>query len=369
MVEEALVIKGKFQNGLPDSLGIKFEDDKKNWKLLDVNEILLEYFHKFIPSQENIYITISNNIDHLNNLPQNLKNIVNTHKVNDFRHINKFFEVINGKLNMGGLFIGSVETLEERRKRKLQKFSYFISYSYYFLDFILKRVFPKFFLTKKIYFALTKGMNRTLSLAETLGRLIACGFKIVHHEEINNRCYFICKKVKEPTFDQEPSYGFYCKLKRISKDGKTIKVYKLRTMHPYAEYLQDYVYKKNHTQNNGKFNDDFRVTSWGKILRKFWIDELPMLINLFKGELKLVGVRPISHHYFNLYREVLKKKRIKYKPGLIPPFCVDLPKSLNEIMDSEEKYLDSYEKKPLLTDIKYFSKALCNIVSNKVRSS
>ncbi len=368
MVEEALVIKGRFQNGLPDSLEIKL-DGKKNWKLLDMNEILLGYFHKFIPSHENFYITTSNNIDQLYNLPENLKNIVNTHKVNDFRHVNKFFEAINRKLITGGMFIGSVETLEERRRRKLQKYTYFISYPYYFFDFILKRVFPKFSLTKKIYFALTKGMNRTLSLAETFGRLVACGFKVVHHEEINNRHYFICKKLKEPTFDPEPSYGFYCKLKRVGENAKTIKVYKLRTMHPYAEYLQDYVYKKNHTQNNGKFNNDFRVTSWGKVLRKYWIDELPMLLNFFKGELKLVGVRPISHHYFNLYREDLKKKRIKYKPGLIPPFCVDQPKSFYEIMESEEKYLDSYEKNPFLTDIKYFSKALCNIVFKKLRSS
>ena len=55
MTEEALVIKGKFENGLPESLEVKL-DGKKNWKLLDVNEILLGYFHKFIPQQENFYI-------------------------------------------------------------------------------------------------------------------------------------------------------------------------------------------------------------------------------------------------------------------------------------------------------------------------
>lgn len=368
MAEEALVIKGKFHNELPDSLEVKL-DGKKNWKLLDVNELILGYFQKFIPSKQNFYILISNDIDHLNNLPGNIRNIINTHKVNDFRYINKFFEAINNKLIMGGMFIGSVETFDERKRRKLQKFPYLISYPYYFLDFILKRFFPKFSLTKKIYFALTKGVNRTLSLAETFGRLIACGFQIVHYEEINNRLYFISKKVQKPIYDPVPSYGFLCRLKRIGKDGKIIKVYKFRTMHPFAEYLQEYVYNNNHTQKNGKFKNDFRVTSWGRILRKFWIDEIPMLINFVKGDLKLFGVRPLSSHYFNLYRGSFRQKRLKYKPGLVPPFYVDLPKSLDEIMDSEEKYLNAYEKNPLMTDIKYFSEALYNILFKKARSS
>ena len=368
MTEEVLVIKGKFENGLPESLEVKL-DGKKNWKLLDVNEILLGYFHKFIPQQENFYITITNNVKHVKDIPGKVKNIINTHKVNDFRHINKFFEVVNQKLIPGGMFVGSVETFEERRRRKLQNFPYFISYPYYFLDFILKRVFPKFVITKKIYFLLTKGMNRTLSLAETFGRLMSCGFQIVHHAEINNRYYFICKKVKEPTYDCNPSYGFLCRLKRIGKEGKMINVYKLRTMHPYAEYLQEYVCNNNHISKNGKFMNDYRVTNWGKTLRKLWIDEFPMFINIMKGELKLFGVRPLSQHYYNLYRDSLKQKRKQYKPGLVPPYYVDMPKSLNEIMDSEEKYLDEYEKNPLMTDVKYFSKAVTNILFKGARSS
>ena len=72
-------------------------------------------------------------------------------------------------------------------------------------------------------------------------------------------------------------------------------------MHPYAEYLQKFVYEKFSLQEGGKFNNDFRVASWGKVFRKLWIDELPMIINFFKGDLKLVGVRPLSNHYLNLY--------------------------------------------------------------------
>jgi lipopolysaccharide/colanic/teichoic acid biosynthesis glycosyltransferase len=170
-------------------------------------------------------------------------------------------------------------------------------------------------------------------------------------------------------YDCNPSYGFLCRLKRIGKEGKIINVYKLRTMHPYAEYLQEYVCNNNHISKDGKFTNDYRVTNWGKILRKLWIDEFPMFINIMKGELKLFGVRPLSQHYYNLYRDSLKQKRKKYKPGLVPPYYVDMPKSLDEIMDSEEKYLDEYEKNPLMTDVKYFSKAVSNILFKGARSS
>ena len=140
-------------------------------------------------------------------------------------------------------------------------------------------------------------------------------------------------------------------------------------MHPYSEFLQDYVYEINHLLENGKYKNDFRVCTIGSFLRKYWIDELPMLINLLKGDLKLVGVRPISQSYFNIYNEKLKQKRIRHKPGLIPPYYADLPKNIEEIMESELKYLEQYEKNPLKTDVRYFIKALKNIILKKARSS
>ncbi len=103
-------------------------------------------------------------------------------------------------------------------------------------------------------------------------------------------------------------------------------------------------------------------------MRMFWIDELPMVLNLLKGDLKLVGVRPISNHYFELYDEDLRKKRIRYKPGLVPPFYVDMPKTLEEIQASERRYLESYDKHPLRTDWVYFWKAMANILLRKARS-
>lgn len=94
-----------------------------------------------------------------------------------------------------------------------------------------------------------------------------------------------------------------------------------------------------------------------------------MLINLIKGDVKIVGVRPLSEHYFKLYSEKLREKRIKHKPGLIPPFYVDLPKTLDQIMESEMKYLEAYEKHHFITDFKYFFKALYNIIFKHARTS
>jgi lipopolysaccharide/colanic/teichoic acid biosynthesis glycosyltransferase len=139
-------------------------------------------------------------------------------------------------------------------------------------------------------------------------------------------------------------------------------------MYAYSEYLQAYVYEHNKLQSGGKFSNDFRVTTLGKIFRKLWIDELPMAINILKGDMKIVGVRPLSQHYYSLYTEEVKTRRIKFKPGLIPPFYVDLPKTLPEIMQSEMNYLTAYEKHPFLTDCKYFWKAVWNILIKKARS-
>ena len=134
------------------------------------------------------------------------------------------------------------------------------------------------------------------------------------------------------------------------------------------EHLFDH-YKKNDLQHGGKIKDDFRISPEGRIFRKIWLDEIPMLYNVIKGDMKLVGVRPLSRHYFNLYNEVLQRKRIKTKPGLIPPFYADMPSTLEEIMDSEMRYLKSYENSPFATDFRYFSKAMYNILIKRKRSN
>lgn len=158
-------------------------------------------------------------------------------------------------------------------------------------------------------------------------------------------------------------------MRRIGKDGKQIFVYKIRTMHPYSEYLQELVYDKNKLSEGGKFNYDFRISSWGKVLRKLWIDELPILINYFRGDIKLVGVRLVNNHYLSLYSNEFRKRRIKYKPGLIPPFYADMPKTIEEIEQSEKKYFDLFDDSPFVTDVKYFFKIFFNILFHRRRSA
>jgi len=297
------------------------------------------------------------------------RSIINLKRINDIPYLNQFFEAVNSKIPGYGTFIGCVETKNLRKKRIFKKYPFLLNYFYYyFLDFPVKRLMPKFKITSGLYHFLTRGQNRVITRAETLGRLISCGFDIVNEEYIDSLFYFAVKKIREPAFDPNPTYGPLVRLKRIGKNGRVIKVLKMRTMHPYAEYLQDYMYKMHNLTEGGKFDFDFRVSTQGKIMRKLWIDELPMLFNWVKGDLKLVGVRPISEHYFTLYDREVREKRIKYKPGLVPPFYADLPKTLREIQESEMRYLEAYEKKPFRTDWVYFWKAMYNIVIKRARS-
>ena len=300
---------------------------------------------------------------------ETVRALINLKRVNDLAEPNELFKVVNKKLPWGGIYIGCVETVEARRRRILNKYPVVISYPYYLADFILKRVFPKISLTRKINSLLTRGLNKVMSKTETLGRLAACGFKVIECCDIGYMTYFVCEKAAEPVINGSESLGYFIKLNRVGRGGKLFHVYKFRTMHPYAGYLQDYVHEKNNFAAGCKFDKDFRVTSWGRFLRKYWLDEQPMWLNWLKREMKLVGVRPLSEQFLSLYPAEIQQRRLKYKPGLIPPFYVDLPKTFEEILESESKYFDAYEKNPLLTDFRYFWVALYNIFIKRARSA
>jgi hypothetical protein len=305
----------------------------------------------------------------ISNLPnEKYDYIINLRKINDIIKLNDFLEEVNSKLEHEGQFLGCVETKDQRKARLLKKYPPVLNYIYYSFDFIIKRVFPKLKFTRGLYKMLTHDSNKVLSRAEALGRFSRAGFMISQESFIGNNLCIEAVKIGDPIPINGINYGPIIALPRIGKNGDMIKVYKLRTMHPYSEYIQDYVYKQHDLQDGGKFNDDFRITSWGAVCRKVWLDELPMLINFFKGNMKLVGVRPLSRHYYELYNKDLQERRIKYKPGLIPPFYADLPSDLDAIQVSENKYLDSYDRHPVRTDFKYFRKSLFNILFKHARS-
>jgi lipopolysaccharide/colanic/teichoic acid biosynthesis glycosyltransferase len=297
-----------------------------------------------------------------------LKLFINLHKVNDFAQINRYFLNVHRMLKEKGYFVSKVETIVTHKKRFYKKMTPFLGKILYPLNFLYVRVMPKLSFTQKIYFAVSGGKNRVLSKAEVLGRLSFCGFKIVAEEEIEDSLYFIAQRMRKPVIKEIPYYGMVIKLPRVGFGGKIIYIRKFRTMHPYSDYLQDYVYRINKLQENGKFSNDFRITEWGYFFRKFWIDELPQLINFWQGDINLIGVRALSKHYFNLYPKDLQELRIKFKPGLIPPYYADMPKSFDEIVESERKYLLAKQRKPVITDIKYFFKAFYNIIFKKARS-
>jgi lipopolysaccharide/colanic/teichoic acid biosynthesis glycosyltransferase len=212
-------------------------------------------------------------------------------------------------------------------------------------------------------------IKKEKSLSLFYGCLIYHGFKIEKLNEYKHYIYVELKKEKHIEENLEKKYSWFINLPRTGKNGKRIYVYKLRTMQPYSEYLQDYVVEKNGLNNDGTIKNDFRITKLGKFLRKYWLDELPMLLNWFKGDLKLIGVRPLSDSMLSQYPQEYLEIRHKNKPGLIPPYYIDKPKTFDEIIVSEKRYLTKYEKNPIATDIIYFGKFLKVVFLKGVRSS
>jgi lipopolysaccharide/colanic/teichoic acid biosynthesis glycosyltransferase len=289
-------------------------------------------------------------------------------QINNVRYINKFFEKANQCLPTDGLFIGCVQTATLRKKAIFKKWGDALGKVVYPLDYIVNRVFPKIPYIKKAYFGVTKGRNRALTEMEILGRLYSCGFALLHRVQIGENIYFVVRKVKEPEFNVKATYGPIITLQRMGENKKKIRVYKLRTMYPYSEYLQPYVYELRGLQEGGKIKNDPRINSIGNFCRKYWLDEIPMLYNLIRGDLKFIGVRPLSSHYLSLYPKEFQEYRNNFKPGLIPPYYADMPKTFDEIKESEERYLRAYEKNKFKTDLKYLYKILYNIFIRGSRS-
>lgn len=318
----------------------------------------------------NTYVYISTDANSLQMRPNyQYSTFIQLERLNNMREINKKISIINEKLPDNGIFICCFESKSTRKKRILDKNIWGFNYIIYMFDFLYRRAMPRFFITKKLYYFLNGNKNRILSKAEVFGRLYCCGYKVVLEKKINQLTYVIAERIKQPELIQKRIYGPLIRLHRYGQNGIPMEVYKLRTMHPYSEYLQNYMYEKNRLNCNGKFYKDIRITTLGGIFRKYWLDELPMIFNLLKDEIKIVGVRPLSGQYFSLYSKELQDKRNKYKPGLLPPFYADMPQTLEEIQQSEMKYLLACEKNGIFsTDFKYFFLILKNILINRARS-
>lgn len=105
--------------------------------------------------------------------------------------------------------------------------------------------------------------------------------------------------------------------KRIGKDGKEIGIYKFRTM---VENAEDLIKEFTEEQQKEfrecyKLQNDPRVTKIGAFLRKTSLDELPQILNILKGDLSIIGPRPVIEEELEKYGKY-KEKFVSIKPGL-----------------------------------------------------
>lgn len=283
--------------------------------------------------------------------------------------LNGHFREVNSKLFIGGCYSGKVALHEGQSLFNMGA----IIRSFAGISHLRKiplglELFSKSFVARDKLAVRTQKPYKKLTKTEIMGRLVYCGFDIDKTEESGNVLSFSVRKIKNPESSSIKATSLIFKATRIGKNGKKIKVYKLRTMYPYAAFLQSYVHKKNDLDVGGKFKSDFRISKRGRFLRKYFLDEIPMIWNVITRDIKIVGVRPISEHYLSLYDEGFRQIRSRAKPGLLPPYYVDFPDSIEKIQLSELNYLEQYWRNPWLTDIKYFFRIIYNIALGRVKS-
>lgn len=152
---------------------------------------------------------------------------------------------------------------------------------------------------------------------------------------------------------------------RIGKNGKTIKIYKYRTMVTNAEELikQFTPEQMKEYKENFKLENDPRITKVGKFLRKTSLDELPQLLNIVKGELALIGPRPVVKDELEKYGENAEKF-LSVTPGLTGNWAVSgrSNTTYEERMEMELWYVDNISFK---TDIQIFFKTIVAVIKKE----
>ena len=110
--------------------------------------------------------------------------------------------------------------------------------------------------------------------------------------------------------------GVFYRSERVGKKGRVFHCYKLRTMVSNADQLKESLRPRN--ERDGPFfkiSDDPRITRIGKYLRKYSLDELPQLWNVFRGDMSLVGPRPHPLDDFKQY-DLDHLRRLEVRPGI-----------------------------------------------------
>lgn len=164
-------------------------------------------------------------------------------------------------------------------------------------------------------------------------------------------------------FDSKGSV-FY-KHKRIGKDGKYIYLYKFRTMYKNADELKKQFTKaqKEEFAREFKLKNDPRVTKIGRFLRKTSLDELPQLLNILKGDMALIGPRPVVDKEIEKYG-MLKNIFLSVTPGLTGYWACNgrSCKNYDERIKLELFYVYNFCFK---LDVKIFFKTIKSVITKE----
>ena len=133
---------------------------------------------------------------------------------------------------------------------------------------------------------------------------------------------------------------------RSGLNGSPFSIFKFRTMMTNAEQFKHELAAMNEMSGPVfKVTNDPRITPLGKILRKYSLDELPQLINVLRGEMSLVGPRPLPVDEVRRFNDLAHRRRLSVKPGLT---CLWQVSGRNKISDFKDwvrldlQYIDNW---------------------------
>ena len=152
---------------------------------------------------------------------------------------------------------------------------------------------------------------------------------------------------------------------RYGKNGKKFKMYKFRTMYENAQdMINDFTPEQmKKWKENFKLQDDPRITKVGKFLRKTSLDELPQIVNIIKGDLSIIGPRPVIEEELEKYGEN-KEKFLSVTPGLTGYWQANGRSSTTyeQRMEMELYYIDHISPK---LDFKIFFKTIESVIKKE----
>lgn len=301
-------------------------------------------------------------------------------RLNDVRRLNQYLQYCAGRIANGGYIVARYMPLENVIEDLRQRYGRIAFCPVFILHFIWYRAIPKipwldrlYFSSKiswldHLYLSVAKKRNRVLSKAEIWGRLAFCGMNVIAESDGRGERYVIAQRNALPANNRRPSYYPIVALEKVGLDGKIVRLHKIRTMYPFSEFLQKRVFEDHGLASTGKFANDFRLTDYGRIIRRYWLDELPQIFDWLRGDVKLVGMRATSRHFLSLYPKELIDLYVQIKPGLIPPIFDESTGGFDQIIKVELAYLKRYMERPFRTDVRYFIQTFVDIFIRGVRS-